>query len=81
MLSYYIYYFYSADVVNGDSTDTVYFAFVFSQVYISYDGKFQVAVDDYKTSYTCSTDYNKLYEECIGSRQQMYDILNVEKIK
>ena len=77
----YIYYFYSADVVNGDSTDTVYFAFVFSQVYISYDGKFQVAVDDYKTSYTCSTDYNKLYEECIGSRQQMYDILNVEKIK
>lgn len=42
---------------------------------------FRLHVDDYKTSYTCSTDYNKLYEECIGSRQQMYDILNVEKIK
>ena len=73
----YIYYLYSAEIVNGDDRHEVYFVFEFSQGYVTYDGKFRIANDDYKKIYKCSTDYEQLFQSSVGDKADMYNIFDV----
>lgn len=74
----YIYFLYGAEVVSSDERNQVYFAFEFSQGYISYDGKFNIAHDDFKNIYRCSVDYEQLYQSSVGDKTALYNIFDVE---
>ena len=54
--------------LTPEDSETVYFAFSYSNAYINADGTFDMNHDNEEKRYVCSTDYDSLYSECIGSK-------------
>ena len=46
--------------------------------YINADGTFDMNHDNEEKRYVCSTDYDSLYSECIGSKSDNYTIKEVK---
>jgi len=75
----YIYFIYSADVSNSSESQKLYFGFEFSQGYVTVEGKFNIAKDEIEQRYSCSADYDDIYEELAGSKEEKYNIQNLTK--
>ncbi len=75
----YIYFIYSADVSNSSESQRLYFGFEFSQGYVTVEGKFDIAKDEIEQRYSCSADYDDIYEELAGSKEENYNIQNLTK--
>ena len=74
----YIYITASATISDSEDSKTVYFAFSYSNAYINADGTFDMNHDNEEKRYVCSTDYDSLYSECIGSKSDNYTIKEVK---
>ena len=68
----------SATISDSEDSKTVYFAFSYSNAYINADGTFDMNHDNEEKRYVCSTDYDSLYSECIGSKSDNYTIKEVK---
>lgn len=75
----YIYFIYSADVSNSSESRKLYFGFEFSQGYVTVEGKFDIARDEVEQRYSCSADYDTIYEELAGSKTERYNLQNLTK--
>ena len=65
-------------ISDSEDSKTVYFAFSYSNAYINADGTFDMNHDNEEKRYVCSTDYDSLYSECIGSKSDNYTIKEVK---
>ena len=74
----YVYLIYSAEVSNADSMETVYFVFEYSEGYVTVDGEFNILHDEPAERYSCSTDYEALYQEKIGAKEDLYNVEVIE---
>lgn len=74
----YIYAFASAVISDSEDSRTVYFAFSYSNTYINVDGTFDMNHDNENKRYVCSDNYEKLYEECVGSKSNSYSINEIK---
>lgn len=74
----YIYVFASAVISDSEDSRTVYFAFSYSNTYLNVDGTFDMNHDNENKRYVCSDNYEKLYEECVGSKSNSYSINEIK---
>lgn len=74
----YIYVFASAVISDSEDSRTVYFAFSYSNTYLNVDGTFDMNHDNENKRYICSDNYEKLYEECVGSKSNSYSINEIK---
>ncbi len=74
----YIYVFASAVISDSEDSRTVYFAFSYSNTYLNVDGTFDMNHDNENKRYVCSDSYDKLYEECVGSKRDSYSINEIK---
>ena len=74
----YIYVFASAVISDSEDSRTVYFAFSYSNTYLNVDGTFDMNHDNENKRYVCSDDYETLYEECVGSKNNNYSINEIK---
>lgn len=74
----YLYLIYRADIMNADDSVEVFFAFEYSQGYMTVDGNFDIAHDEPEKRYTCSDSYETLYESVIGEKESLYDINHIK---
>lgn len=74
----YVYIIAQATISDSEDSKTVYFAFSYSNTYQNVDGTFDMNHDNESKRYICSTDYDALYNECIGSKSENYTIKEVK---
>ena len=74
----YIYVFASAVISDSEDSRTVYFAFSYSNTYLNVDGTFDMNHDNENKRYICIDNYEKLYEECVGSKSNSYSINEIK---
>lgn len=77
----YVFLFFKANISNGVSDVDVYFAFEFSPVIKMSDGNFKVGEIDLKGKYLCGMDYNTLYGQVVLSKENSYNIFDVDGVK
>lgn len=74
----YIEMIFKADISNGTSDMEVWFIFEFADSIITSDGAVEITKSDMKSRYVCGTDYNELYGRVVLSKENSYDISQIE---
>ena len=63
---------------NDDNEEDVYFAFVYSDGYVTSQGIFDIVHDENEKRYSCSDDYDRIYEEAIEQNETQYRIEQIQ---
>ena len=74
----YLYFLYQAVIENDDNEEDVYFAFVYSDGYVTSQGIFDIVHDENEKRYSCSDDYDRIYEEAIEQNETQYRIEQIQ---
>lgn len=74
----YLYLIYRADISNDDSSVEIFFAFEYTQGYMTVDGNFDIAHDEPEKRYTCSDSYETLYASVINEKGGLYHVARIE---
>lgn len=74
----YLYYIYSAAISNGVNGEIIYFAFEYSQGYVTADGGFNILHSEPNKRYVCTNNYEELYAEQIEAKAELYNIQKIE---
>ena len=74
----YLYFLYQAVIENDDNEEDVYFAFVYSDGYVTSQGTFDIVHDENEKRYSCSDDYDRIYEEAIEQNETQYRIEQIQ---
>lgn len=74
----YLYYLCRATIENEDTQEEVYFAFVYTNGYITSDGRYEIMHDYSEQRYICSSDYDAVYDEAITQKEEAYQIVTVQ---
>jgi hypothetical protein len=72
---------YKANIENASGAVDVYFAFEFPSAIRSADGTFQLNSSDLAGKYSCGMDYNELYGQVVLSKENSYDIFDIDQVK
>lgn len=75
----YIYLFEKADISNGTSVETVYFAFELTEAVRTVNNGFSVNASDLKNKYICGTDYNDMYSRLVLSKENSFTIHSIQQ--
>ena len=74
----YLYFLYQAVIENDDNEEDVYFAFAYSDGYVTSQGIFDIVHDENEKRYSCSDDYDRIYEEAIEQNETQYRIEQIQ---
>lgn len=74
----YIYIVTCGFVSDSEDGRMVYFVFEYTNNYINTDGTFDMIHDNASKRYKCSTDLDEIYNECIGSKSDSYNIKEIK---
>lgn len=76
----YIYFIYRAEITNGSQSETGFFLFEYKNAVIS-GGKLLVGTSKPEERYVCSKEYEKIYSEYIGNKENIYNIYEINNVK
>lgn len=75
----YIYLVYKATVKSSDAESEVYFIFEFSDSYVNADNRFAMEISDTDKRYTCSDNFELLYQNLINSKTEQYNVYEIAR--
>ncbi len=75
--SAYVYISFEGNISNAQAQEKVYFIFEYKNPSIGNTGAFELVYTEQNKRYKCSTDYQKLYNELILSKEEKYDIIEM----
>lgn len=68
----------SAQVTDNEDSREIYFAFVYTNAYVTVNGEFNIGHDNQNQRFSCAADKASLYQQYVGSLSNNYTI---EKIR
>lgn len=74
----YLYLIYRADIANSDTSMEAFFAFEYTQAFVTVEGKFDIGHDYPEKRYKCGVDYDSLYASVIGEKEALYQVYEME---
>lgn len=74
----YLYVLMSANVMDKEDTEKLYFAFEYKNCFVTADGKFDVLHEGLDKRYTCKTTSEELYSNLIGSKLELYNCIEIK---
>lgn len=74
----YLYLLYQATVSNGTESKEIYFAFEFSQGYVTSDGDFRIESDQLGNRYTCYTEKETMISSLIDQKNSLYNVIQLQ---